>query len=456
MRVAILGAGQLGIYLTQRLSQEHDICIVDLDKEKLGFISSAFDVQTVCGDITRPNIMIEANLKDCDMVIAVTSSDATNLSICDMSHKLFKTPYKVARIKEDEFTRFPKLLDHVDLIIKSFGETTKQLEQLIFLPGAYFISNFFDSRIQLVGVKISKESDLINYSIKDIYLGLGNIRIKIVSVTRNEIELDMNDKSVTIEPEDKVLFLSEKAYSSQLLSIFQPKKTNVRKIFIAGANHASVTLAKSLENKGYIVKIIDPSADKCKYALNELSKTTVLQYSPVNNNLLVSEGIDEADMFFALTNSDEVNIMSSILAKKLGAKKSIVTINTAEYHSIIKDLSLIDLSMSPHNFSYTTIRAFMTQADILKMYEIEYSNKYVLELKVHGKENVSTVVGKTINEIDIFNDIHILAVMRDNIPMLYLDDLILEDEDRILIQTDDVTSLDNVEKLFQVMPLYIS
>lgn len=112
------------------------------------------------------------------------------------------------------------------------------------------------------------------------------------------------------------MYLSEKAYSSQILSIFQPKKTNIRKIFIAGINYASITLAKSLESKGYIIKMIDPSAEKCEFALSELSKSTILHYNPVNNNLLVAEGIDEADMFFALTNSDEINIMSSILAKK--------------------------------------------------------------------------------------------------------------------------------------------
>ena len=456
MRVAILGAGQLGIYLTQRLSNDHDVCIVDLNEEKLGFISSAFDVQTVCGDITRPNTMIEANLKDCDMVIAVTSSDTTNVAICDMSHKLFKTPYKVARIRDTEFTRFPKLLDHVDLVIKSFLETTKQLEQLIFLPGAYFISSFFDKRVQAIGVKVSKDSDIIGYAIKDVQLGLDDIRINIISITRDDKPLNLDDKETTIQPDDKVLFLSEKAYSAQLLSIFQPKKTNVKKIFIAGANHASITLAKSLENKGYIVKMIDPDTDKCKHALSELTKTTILQYNPVNNNLLVAEGIDEADMFFALTNSDEINIMSSILAKKLGAKKSIATVSSSEYHHIINDLSLMDLSISPHNFSYTTIRGFMTQVDIIKMYEIEYADNYILELKIHGKENISTVIGKKISELNLPNDIKIMAIFRDSKPMFNIENIRILENDQVLIQAPSTSAINDIEKLFQVMPIYIA
>ena len=162
MRIAILGAGQLGIYLIQRLSLDHQVSVVDLDDEKLGFIASAFDVQTIIGDVTRPNVMMEANFKDTDMVIAVTSNDTTNIAVCDMAYKLYKTPYKIARIRESEYSRFPKLLNNIDLIIKSFFETTKQLEQLIFLSGAYFISSFFDKKVQIVGVEVDQDSPLIN------------------------------------------------------------------------------------------------------------------------------------------------------------------------------------------------------------------------------------------------------------------------------------------------------
>ncbi|MFC4891811.1 Trk system potassium transporter TrkA [Pseudofrancisella aestuarii] len=456
MRVAILGAGQLGVYLTQRLSHEHDVCIVDLDEEKLGFIASAFDVQTVCGDVTKPNIMMEANLKDTDMIIAVTSNDSTNVAICDMAHKMYKTPYKIARIRDTEYTRFPKLLNNVDLVIKSFFETTKQLEQLIFLSGAYFISSFFDKRIQVIGVEVSDKSPLIGYALRDIYLGMDDVRVNIISIYRNDEKLDLKDKETYIEANDRVLYISEKAYASQILAIFQPQKTNVKKIFIAGANHASVTLAKSLETKGYVVKIIDPSAEKCKYALSELSKSTILQYNPVNNNLLLTEGIDEADMFFALTNSDEINVMSSILAKKLGAKRSIATVNNAEYHSITRDLKLIDLSISPHNFSYTTIKAFMTQADILRMYEINDLENYILEVKVHGEENLSPIIGKKISEIRFGDDLEVLAIMRDNIPVFSPENVILQNEDRVLVEARSSQAFNSLERLFQVMPLYIA
>ncbi|MFV9972598.1 MAG: Trk system potassium transporter TrkA [Francisella endosymbiont of Hyalomma asiaticum] len=457
MRIAILGAGQLGVYLTQRLSLDHQVSVIDLDEEKLGFISSAFDVQTIIGDVTKPNIMIEANFKDTDMIIAVTSNDTTNIAVCDMAYKLYKTPYKIARIRDTEYNRFPKLLNNIDLVIKSFFETTKRLEQLIFLSGAYFISSFFDKRVQIIGVEVSSDSPLVGLAIKDIYLGLGDIKVDIISVYRSGQKLDIDDTGVLVNPGDRVMYLSEKAYSSQILSIFQPKKANIRKIFITGINYASITLAKSLENKGYIIKMIDPSAQKCEFALNELSKSTILHYNPVNNNLLIAEGIDEADMFFALTNSDEINIMSSILAKKLGAKKTIATVNSAEYYDITRDLKLIDISISPHNFSYTTIKAFLTQVDMLKMYEIEDSEEMLVELKVHGQENVSTVIGKKIGDFKLPQGLEILAIMKvDNIPRFYADNLLIQDQDRLIIKVDNKNALQTLEKLFQVMPLYIA
>lgn len=253
------------------------------------------------------------------------------------------------------------------------------------------------------------------------------------------------------------MYLSEKAYSSQILSIFQPKKANIRKIFIAGINYASITLAKSLENKGYIIKMIDPNAEKCEFALNELSKSTILHYNPVNNNLLVAEGIDEADMFFALTNSDEINIMSSILAKKLGARKTVATVNSSEYYDITRDLKLIDISISPHNFSYTTIKAFLTQVDMLKMYEVEDSEEMFVELKVHGQENMSTVIGKKIADLKLPNGLQILAIMKDdNTPKFFTDNSVINDGDRIIIKVDNKNALQTLEKLFQVMPLYIA
>ncbi|AJI46209.1 Trk system potassium transporter TrkA [Francisella tularensis subsp. novicida] len=457
MRIAILGAGQLGVYLTQRLSLDHQVSVIDLDEEKLGFISSAFDVQTIIGDVTKPNIMMEANFKDTDMIIAVTSNDTTNIAVCDMAYKLYKTPYKIARIRDTEYNRFPKLLNNIDLVIKSFFETTKRLEQLIFLSGAYFISSFFDKRVQIVGVEVSSDSALVGLAVKDIYLGLGDIKVDIISVYRGNEKLDIDDINVLVKPGDRVMYLSEKAYSSQILSIFQPKKTNIRKIFIAGINYASITLAKSLESKGYIIKMIDPSAEKCEFALSELSKSTILHYNPVNNNLLVAEGIDEADMFFALTNSDEINIMSSILAKKLGAKKTVATVNSSEYYDITRDLKLIDISISPHNFSYTTIKAFLTQVDMLRMYEIEDSEEMLVELKVHGQENMSTVIGKKINELKLPQGLEIIAIMKiDNIPRFYADSFLIQDQDRLIIKVDNKNALQTLEKLFQVMPLYIA
>jgi trk system potassium uptake protein TrkA len=162
-------------------------------------------------------------------------------------------------------------------------------------------------------------------------------------------------------------------------------------------------------------------------------------------------------MFFALTNSDEINIMSSILAKKLGAKKTIATVNSAEYYDITRDLKLIDISISPHNFSYTTIKAFLTQVDMLRMYEVEDSEEMFIEIKVHGQENMSTVIGKNISELKLPKGIRILSIMKnDNTPLFFADDLLIEDSDRLIVKVDNRNALETLEKLFQVMPLYIA
>jgi trk system potassium uptake protein TrkA len=162
-------------------------------------------------------------------------------------------------------------------------------------------------------------------------------------------------------------------------------------------------------------------------------------------------------MFFALTNSDEINIMSSILAKKLGAKKTVATVNSAEYYDITRDLKLIDISISPHNFSYTTIKAFLTQVDMLRMYEFEDSEEMFVELQVHGQENMSTVIGKNISEVKLPAGLKILAIMKDNnTPLFFANNLLIDNGDRLVIKVDNKAALETLEKLFQVMPLYIA
>jgi len=148
--------------------------------------------------------------------------------------------------------------------------------------------------------------------------------------------------------------------------------------------------------------------------------------------------------------------MSSILAKKLCAKKTVATVNSAEYYSITRDLNLIDISISPHSFSYTTIKSFLTQVDMIRMYEIEGTDEHLVELKVHGEESMSTIVGKNLADFKLPNGLEILAIMRNNIPLFYADDIIVADGDRLVIKADDKQAMSVLERLFQVMPLYIA
>ena len=457
MKIAIFGAGQLGIHLTQKLVDKHEICVIDLNEEKLGFISSTFDIQTIQGHATRPDIMLKANLKDTDIVIAVTSSDEININICDIAYKLYKTPYKIARIRDSEYSRFPKLINNIDLVIKPFEETTKRLEQIIALPGASFVANLFDEYVKIINISVAKNSPLIGYSLKDIYLGIkDDINIKIIDIQRRNESLNTNSENLSLQENDKVTFVTESNYIYQISLIFQPRKNIIKRIFIAGANYSGINLAKTLEKKDFIIKIIDPSIKKCKNALDELEKTNVIQYNPVNNNLLLSEGIDEADMFFALTNSDEINLMSSILAKKLGAKKTVITINNNEYYNAINELKLIDLIISPHTYSYLQIISFLTQMDICKICQLP-NNSFIVDFKIYGQNTLSPIIGKKISEIKLLKNMQIISLMRNNLLICNnIEEIVLNDLDRILIKINDINQLKFLEKIFQVMPLYIA
>jgi len=455
MKVIILGAGQLGIYLTKKLFTEYDVSVIDINEERLKYIANTVDVQTVFGNATKPSILIDAGIKDADMILAVTASDEINISACDIAYKLYKTPIKIARIRELEYTRFSKLLNNIDVVLKPFALMTEMLEQLTYLPGAFSICNFFDNTTQLIGTKISKDSSLIGNSIKDIYLEADNAHMNIIDVYRSSESLNLDNERVVIKDNDNILFLSEKEYSAQLLSIFQPRRVNIKKVFIAGANDAGIMLTKELESQNINVKLIDPSIEKCDRATKQLQTSIVLNNNPVNNDLLIAQSVDEADIFFALTNHDEINIMSSILAKKLGAKKTIAMVNNSEYFSIINDMKLIDLAISPHIASYSLIKSHLAQIEFKNLYNILDRNNYVCEIVIHGDKTISSMVGKQINSIKLPYNSKVIGLMRDKEIIFSPSHQIVEDEDHLLIITANEEELKAIEKTFQVMPLYI-
>ena len=458
MKIAIFGAGQLGIHLIQKLVDKHEICAIDLNEEKLDFISSTFDIQTIQGHATRPDIILKANLKGTDIVIAVTSSDKINIkNICDIAYKLYKIPYKIAKIIDSEYSRFPKLINNIDLVIKPFEEIIKKLEQIISLLSSSFVADLFDENIKVINISIAKNSPLISYSLKDIYLGIkGNININIIDIQRRNKSLNINNENLSLQENDEITFITKSNYISQISLIFQPRKNIVKCIFIAGANYSGINLAKALEKKDFIIKIIELSIKKCKNALDELKKTNIIQYNPVNNNLLLSEGIDEVDMFFTLTNSNEMNLMSSILAKKLSAKKTIVTINNNEYYNVINELQLIDLIISPHTYSYLQIVSFLTQMDICKICQLP-NNNFIVDFKTYGQNTLSPIVSKKVSEITLLKNMQIISIMRNNLLIFNnINEVILGDLDRLSIKIGFINQLTFLEKIFRVMPLYIA
>ncbi|HHX82136.1 MAG TPA: Trk system potassium transporter TrkA, partial [Pseudomonadaceae bacterium] len=370
MKILILGANAIGATLAENLSREaNDITVVDANSELLRDLKDNLDIATTCGQPSHPDVLKRAGANDADMLIAVTDSDETNLVACQVAGILFNTPKKICRLHANSYVNAGKLFGStaipVDVIISPEQIVSQAIKYLLELPGALQVLDFAGGKIQLVAVHAELGGPLVGHQIRYLREHMpASIDTRVAAIFRRNQSIRPQGDTV-IEANDEVFFIAAREHIPYVMRELRKVDKPYRKIIIAGGGNIGERLAQAVETRCR-TKIIELNAQRCAYLADKLSAITVLKGDASDQDLLLEEGIEETDVFLALTNNDEANIMSSLLAKRLGAGKVMTLIANPAYVDLVQG-GAIDIAISPQQATIGTLLAHVRRGDVVKV-----------------------------------------------------------------------------------------
>lgn len=453
MKIIILGAGQVGSTLAENLANEdNDITVVDTKDKRLRELRDRLDIQTVHGMASHPGILEQAGADDADMLIAVTNSDEVNMAACQVSFTLFRTPTKIARIRSNAYLEHGNALFlnesvPVDVLISPEQVVCDYIRRLIETPGALQVLDFADGAVQLVGVKAVQGGPLVGQELRYLRQHMPSVDTRVAAIFRKDRSI-MPQGSTVIEADDEVFFIAAKNDIRAVMSELRRQESAYKNIMIAGGGNIGHRLARSIE-KRYNVKIIDRGLERCHWLSEHLDYSIVLQGDASNQELLLEENIEDTDVFIALTNDDEANIMASMLAKRLGARKVMTLINNPAYVDLVQGGD-IDVAISPSQATIGSLLTHVRRGDIVNVHSLRRGVAEAIEAIAHGDANSSKVVGRALEDIDLPDGCTIGAIVRGNEVLIAHDDLVIESDDHVVLFLVDKRRTPDVERLFQV------
>ena len=452
MKIIILGAGQVGASLANNLASEaNDITVVDVDSKRLQELQDRLDLRTVAGLASHPDVLHRAGAEDADMIIAVTNSDETNMVACQVAYTLFRTPTKIARVRAQEYLQHPELFTQeslpVDVIISPEQLVTDYVHRLIEHPGALQVLDFSGGRVQLVAVKAYYGGPLVGHELRTLRDHMPGLQTRVAAIYRRGRAINPEGNTV-IEADDEVFFIAAKKDIRAVMSELRRLEQPVKRVIIAGGGNIGKRLAKALEHQ-FQVKLIDHNAPRTVSISEELERTIVLHGDAADEELLLEENIENTDVFCALTNDDEANILSAMLAKRLGAKKVMALINRAAYVDLVESGD-IDIAISPPQATIGSLLAHVRRGDVVMVHSLRRGAAEAIEAIAHGDEYSSKVVGRAIEDIKLPPGTTIGAIVRGDEVLIAHHDTVIEAEDHVLLFVVDKKRIPEVERLFQV------
>ena len=453
MKIIILGGGAVGTSVASLLADEgyNDITIVDGNSDVLTELQERFDLRTVLGSASHPEVLARAGADDADMIVAVTDSDEVNMVACQIAYTLFHTPTKIARVRSSEYLVHKKLFSQdampIDVLISPEQLVTDYICRLIEYPGTLQVLDFAGGVAQLVAVNAYHGGPLVGHELQTIREDIPGIDTRVAAIFRKGKSI-VPDAHCVIEADDEVFFVAAKENIQAVIAEFRPKDKPVKRIMLAGGGNIGKRLAKALEGK-YQIKIIEHSSANAKILSEELHESIVLLGDAADEDLLLEENIGDMDVFCALTNDDEANILSSMLAKRMGAKKVMSLINRPAYAGLVESGS-IDVAISARQITIGALLTHVRRGDVVAVHSLRRGSAEAIETIAHGDAKTSKVVGRTIEEIGLRKEIIVGAIVRNEEVIIAHHDTLIESDDHVILFLSDKKYIPDVEKLFQV------
>jgi trk system potassium uptake protein len=453
MKILILGAGQVGSTAAFSLAREeaNEVTIVDRNPDVLRELQDRLDVRTVVGNASHPDVLERAGCRDADIIIALTSSDEINMLACQIAFTLFRTPTRIARIRARALTSREQLFAPggipVDVAISPASLVTDYIEQLIRFPGALQVLDFADGRVRLVATRAHRGGALVGHPLRELPKHIPNVESRVVAMYRGGKGI-IPDGDTVVQEDDEVFFIAARKDIRAVLREMRKLDDPVRKVVIAGGGNIGLDLARALEKSNHQVKIIERDYQRARQISEQLTRTVVLHGDSADEELLLEENVDSADVFVAVTNAEEANILSAMLAKRLGAKKVMALINKIAYAELVES-GTIDIAISPQQITLGTLLAHVRRGDVVKVHSLRRGAAEAIEAVAHGEARESRVVGRMVEDIRLPRGATISAVVRGDEVLMAHHDTLIQADDHVILFIADRRQIDEVERLFE-------
>jgi trk system potassium uptake protein TrkA len=456
MKIIILGAGQVGRTAAYHLAREpaNEVTVVDVKDELLRDLQDRIDIRTVAGSATQPSILEAAGAREADIFIALTNSDEVNMTACQIAWSLFnKDATRIARIRSADFTKHRKLFFDedrafaVDVPISPEQLVTDHVVRLIQYPGALQVLDFADGRVRLVGVKALPGGALVGQQLKQLATHIKGHDARVAAIYRNGQSIKPTGDTV-IEHGDEVFFIAAREDIRLVMQEMQKLEDPVRRVVIAGGGNIGFSLAQRLERE-HQVKLIERDQRRARRISEQLGNTIVLTGDAADEELLLEENIDSADIFIAVTNAEEANILSAMLAKRLGCHKVVALINRPAYAELMESGS-IDVALSPQQVTIGSLLAHVRRGDVVRVHSLRRGAAEAIEAVAHGIQGEGRVIGRKIEDIPLPTGTTIGAVVRGDQVIIAHHDTVIHRDDHVILFLTDRRYIEVVEKLFDV------
>lgn len=452
MKILILGAGQVGGTLAENLASEgFDITLVDAEPSVLEDLRNKLDIQTVQGWASHPDVLRRAGADDADMLIAVTSSDEVNMVACQVCYSLFRTPTKIARVRSSSYLDREGFFsgEHmpIDVLINPEEVVTDNIRQLLEHPGALQVLDFADGRIQLVAVKAYYGGPLVGQELRFLRQHMPKVDTRVAAIYRRDRAILPKGNTV-IEADDEVFFIAAREHINAVMAELRRVERPYKRVMIAGGGNIGLRLARTIEPY-FTVKVLEYSKDRCNFLAETLHQSVVLNMDATDRERLLEENVEQCDAFCAVTNDDEVNIMSSLLAKRLGVRQVVTLIGKPAYVDLVQGGD-IEIAISPQQATISSLLTYVRRADVARVHSLRRGAAEAIEAVAHGDARSSRVVGRPISDIDLPAGATIGAIARGEKVLIAHDDVVVEAGDHVILFLVDKRQVAAVERLFQV------
>jgi len=445
--ILIIGGGEIGRYIAEKLIDlKKEVIIVEKDERVVDELEEDLDAKFIVGNGAAPLILRQAGIGGAEMVIAVTDSDEVNLLACVLSSMEAPLAKRVARVRDPHFdaeedTILKKL--NLNLVINPDKEAARAILRILQVPGTLDVMDFFDGAVKLVGAQVKRQCEFINRPLSQCKEFGGQGSCLLAAIVRGG-ELIVPTGESRIMPKDQVYFIAKSKRVGETLKLFGHESDKVSSIMISGGGFIGMNLAQELEGAGANVKVIERDPKLCSVLSRNLDRSVILNAEASDQDFLEEENIDKMDAFVAVTKDDEDNILSALLAKRLGCPLTITISHNRAYHRLISSVG-IDVVVNPRQLTSNTILHFVRKGDVLHASSIMDAAEFI-EAKALP---TSLIVKKPIHELGLPKGVIILCIKRGEEILVPGGDSIIEEGDRVLfIATHDAIS--KLEKVIEV------